>query len=77
MKIVVILSQLFLVMMISYHSISEVEANTVKNNQMIVKIETFTPDNLSDIYLGEWKVRPAEIFGTLWASVAGGHARGG
>ena len=66
MKRIVILSQLFLVMMISYHSVSEVEANTVKNNQMIVKIETFTPDNLSDIYRGEWKVKPAEIFGTLY-----------
>jgi dienelactone hydrolase len=32
---------------------------------MIVKIETFTPDNFSDIYRDEWKVKPAEIFGTL------------
>ena len=61
MKRIVILSQLFFVIMISYHSVSAVEANTAKNNQMIVKIKTFTPDNLSDIYSDDWKVKPAEI----------------
>lgn len=65
MKRIVILSQLFFVIMISYHSVSTVEANTAKNNQMIVKIKTFTPDNLSDIYRDDWKVKPAEIIGTL------------
>lgn len=66
MKRIMILSQLFFLIMISYHSVPAVEANTARYNQMIVKIKTFTPDNLSDIYRDEWKVKPAEIFGTLF-----------
>ncbi len=59
MKRIVILSQFFFAIMISYHSVSAVEDYPAKNNQLIVKIETFTPDNLSDIYRDEWKVKPA------------------
>jgi len=66
MKRFIILSQLFFVIMVSYHSVSAIEANTAKDRQIIVKIETFTPDNFSDIYRDEWKVKPAEIFGTLY-----------
>ena len=66
MKKIIILSRLFFIIMISYHPASAVEVNRGKNNQMVVKIETFAPDNLSDIYRDEWKVKPAEIFGTLY-----------
>lgn len=60
------LSRVFIVIIISFYSAYAVEAYAEAIKQEFVKIETFTPDNLSDIYRGEWKVRPTEISGTLY-----------
>lgn len=66
MKGIITFARLFFVIIISFHPVYATEGNTGTINQMIVTIPTFTPDNLSDIYRDEWKVKPVEISGTLY-----------
>ena len=66
MRGAVFLSQVFIVILVSFYSVCAVEVYAEEIKQEYVKIESFTPDSLSDIYRGEWKVKPTEISGTLY-----------
>ena len=62
----IIISQLVFIMIISFHPVYAFEDGAGTINQRIVKFETYTPDNLSDIYRDKWKVKPVEISGELY-----------
>ena len=72
MERIILLAKLIFLMIISYHCVSAVEASTAKSSPIIVHIDTYTPDNLSDIYSDEWKVGPSKIFGSLYLPAGNG-----
>lgn len=66
MKLIIGLLSIYFAILISYRSAYSVESNTGTINQRFVKIDTFTPDNFTEIYRNEWKIEPTEISGTLY-----------